>query len=165
VASPAGKDPSYALLELPAGVPAEYTLALLVERVEGDDALAINFPSGPGGDGERGRGVIVLDSTVGGRFKDSPVSGIDRIDGRAYYQNDTKRMGRVFRQRRVHAVVCEVRTGGVRVIVDGKQIIGWQGEAFRLSVGRQWQAKGAADFVLGSYRSSYRFLEVVVAPL
>lgn len=162
--SPAGKDPSYAILMLPGDVPAEYTLALLVERVEGRDALAINFPSG------EHRGVVVLDSTVGGLFADSPVSGLDRIDGRQYYQNETKRVGGLFPRRKVYAVLCEVRKEGVRVTVDGKEILAWQGEPNRLSVGRQWQAKDAQGkiaqgIVLGSYRSAWRFSKVVVAPL
>lgn len=157
--SPACRDPSYAILKLPAALPPEYVLALLVERVEGRDALAINFPIADH------RAVIVLDSSVGGRFADSPVSGIDRIDGRQYYQNDTKRQGRTFAKSKPYLVLCEIRTDSVRVTVDGKQIIDWHGEPFRLSVGRQWQAQGAQGVVLGSYRTAYRFLQVAAAPL
>ncbi len=62
-------------------------------------------------------------------------------------------------------VRCEVRHAGVRVLVDGVEVINWKGDTTKLSQNGYWKMPFPDAFYVGTFRSAYRFHSIQLKPL
>ena len=101
----------------------EYDLVLEAERKEGIRALIIGFTSG----GEEG--TVLIDGWTG------MVTGLDLLDNKGGDANETTVRGTSYLPlgRRV-TIIVSVRRSGVRLEIDGRQVLDWKGDLSRLSV-------------------------------
>jgi hypothetical protein len=105
----------------PIEFPAEYDLRLHVvrENRKGNLGLGISCLAADGRNCD-----IYLDGYFG--------SGINGIDGTDYKDPKTNIRKKLFALNKPSEIVCQVRTTGIRVVVDGKAIIDWKGDLSRL---------------------------------
>lgn len=142
-----------ARIEIPFTPEGDYRLTLICEPLDEPNALNL----GQMIDGNRF--LTLINYTPG----DIGLSALENVDG-ANVGNPTTLSADLFKQNRLSQVVCEVRTDGVRVIVDGVEIINWEGDPSRLSLSDYWDTPNDVLF-LGCYDCSYRFHRVTLQPL
>lgn len=106
----------------------EYDLKVVVERKEGNPPFVVGFPVG-------NRQVTV---DVDGWDKHD-TCGISMVDGKSGEGNDTARVGKRLTDGQPSTIVCSVRKGGLRVVIDGVRVIDWKGERERLSLWPGWR--------------------------
>lgn len=102
---------------------------------------------------------VILDHGYGNQR----ISGISGIDGKNHQVNSTKHIGPVFSANKTSHVECRVSAGKVKVSVDGKQLIDWQGTATSLSESPYFQATDNR-LKLASHQR-YRINSMTVEPL
>jgi len=143
-----------ARLELPGEVPAGYRLTAIAEPLDEPNGLILGQVSG-------GNRFLVLLGFGG----ENPGSAIENVDGRNVGDNETTRWGKVFEKGRPALVTIDVTKEGVRVEVDGRQVINWKGDASRLSLSDYWETPNVERLFLGAYDCRYRFHRVGITSL
>ena len=143
-----------ARLQLPCAPPSEYRLTVVVEPIDEPNGLLIGNVVG----GNRFACLFSFQTPAG--F----ASAIENIDGKNV-GNETTYRGPVFRTGQVSQLVIEVRSQSVSMMVDGRQIIHWQGSSDRLSLSDYWATPAGNALFLGAYHCRYRFHRVTLEPL
>jgi hypothetical protein len=143
-----------ARIDLPQDVPDEYLLTVIVEPLDEPNGLIL---------GQRldtNRFLVLLN------YGDpqSPSSALENVDGLNVGRNATTHQSALFQKGRLSQVLCEVRRDGVRVLVDGREVIDWKGKPEQLSLGDYWITPGGGLF-LGAYDCRYRFHRVGLTPI
>jgi len=143
-----------ARLQLPYSPPEEYRLTVVVEPLDDPNGLLI--------------GNVVGDNRFASLFSyPTPqgfASAVENIDGRNVGNESTFR-GSLFTRGRMSQLVITVRKKGVSMMVDGRQIINWQGKGNRLSLSDYWATPVKQAMFLGAYDCRYRFHRVTLEPL
>ena len=137
-------------LQIPFVPPAEYDLRVVVSRHEGDDELII--------------GLVVGGSQTLVELR-TEKAGLSLVDGEDPDKNGTEVRIPMFPDTRPRTIVCSVRKNRVRVTVDGKMLIDWQGLASRLSLDKDWSVPEKRALFLGGDNTVYRFHEVTLLPI
>ena len=101
----------------------EYDLKVVVERKEGNPPFVVGLPVG--------NLQVTVDFDGWDR---NDKCGISVIDGKSGEGNETCRLGKLLTNDQPSTIVCAVRTGGIRVVIDGIKVIDWKGERARLSL-------------------------------
>jgi hypothetical protein len=142
-------------IQFPYILPPEYRLKLLVERLEGIDALTI----GTVFQGQPCR--VVLDGWPGAGGR----SGLEWIDGRRCDANETTRAGLLLTKDALSEVDITVRKGEYQTLVNGNEVFTFKGESARLSlqIGRFPAHPGA--LWVGAYESVFRIRKLELVPL
>lgn len=136
--------------------PQEYDLAMTVERLQGAEGLHVGLRH------EKASFVLVLDAFRDGSY----YSGIDTIDGKEFRRNDTTVTSRCFpTPRQSHTLHCTVRNTGVRVFLNGKAIMDWQGPYERLRTSGPMAFPHAEGLYLGSFETQYRITRLDLIPV
>lgn len=144
-----------ARIEIPYAPPPAYRLTLVAEPLDEPNGLTIGLRSG----GSRFLALL-------GFGESSPrASALENVDGANVATNPTRVEGDVFVRGRPAEIVCTVLPERVRVTVDGRPWIAWEGSADRLSLGDYWQTPRAEALFLGAYDCRYRFLRATLEPL
>lgn len=143
-----------ARLQLPYAPPSEYRLTVVVEPIDEPNGLLVGNVVG----GNRFACLFSFQTPAG--F----ASAIENIDGKNV-GNETTYLGPVFRTGQVSQLVIEVRSQSVSMMVDGRQIIRWQGSSDRLSLSDYWATPAGNALFLGAYHCRYRFHRVTLEPL
>ncbi len=143
-----------ARIEIPFTPEGSYRMTVICEPLDEPDAL--NLGQVIAGN----RFVSMLNFTPG----DVGLSALENVDGGNVGNNPTTVSADLFQKDRLSQIVCEVREEGVRVIVDGVEIINWHGDPSRLTLSDYWNTPNAVLF-LGAYDCRYRFYRVTLQPL
>lgn len=144
-------DVPHGRLELPLAPPKEYSLRVVVRRLEGEAAMVLGLVFG----GKRC--FLTLDGLGGTR------SGLGLIDEKAYDRNETTHQGPVFQGDAPCEIICKVREYSIEVIADQQSIIHWAGTAEELSLPSNWETPHQERLFLGSHTAVYLFEEVMLA--
>ena len=93
------------------------------------------------------------------------MAGLNLIDHKPAYRNASASRGakRLFAHR-PSTIVCQVRKGSVKVIIDGKAVIDWEGKPSSLSLPPDWETPDKRVLFLGScdgYQIASATLKVV----
>ncbi|HET6882235.1 MAG TPA: hypothetical protein VFI31_18870 [Pirellulales bacterium] len=136
------------LLELPCTVPDEYSLTLVSEKGEGYNELRIGLVFGSG------QALVVIDA------EDGHVSGLDRVDGKPFDQNETTRRGPTLLAFKEHTTVCTVRRNHITVTCDGEPVIDWRGKPEQLSLDPKWRPPDKVRLFLAGGPGEYRFSKI-----
>lgn len=143
-----------ARIELPFRPDGPYRINLVVEALDAPNGLLIGHSI----DGTRF--VTLINHTSKGR----PFSAIENVDGQNV-GNETTYQGDVLRKGRLSQVIAEVTETTVRVLVDGRLIIDWEGDSESLTLSDYWSTPDSKSIFLGSYDCSYRIYRCTVEPL
>lgn len=91
-------------------------------------------------------------------------SALENVAGRNV-GNETTFSGNLLKQNQLSQVVITVEKSRVRVRVDGRLIIDWQGKSGELSLGDYWSTPNEKSLFLGAYDCRYRFHRLTLEPL
>jgi hypothetical protein len=150
-----GKE-EWARIQLPYTPPEEYDLTAVVERKEGMDTVGFGLA--------QGRTVFSL--WVDGFPAKGGVTGLDKLDGMLLENQPGSTKGLFLKNDVPSTVVISVRRGGVRVQVDGKAVLSWQGAYSRLGPSPVWQARDPkAPLLVGAFGSRYHFSKILLTPV
>ncbi|WP_146527544.1 hypothetical protein [Novipirellula artificiosorum] len=141
-------------IELPYTPPEEYRMTLIVEPLDPPTGLILGQRSGD-------RRFLTL---LGFGKQENTMSAIENVAGRNV-GNETTWTGAVLQQGRLSQIIVTVRKNGVRVQIDGGQIIDWQGKRDDLSLDDYWSTPDRSKLFLGAYDCRYRFHRLDVEPL
>ncbi len=144
-----------ARLEIPYQPPEEYQLTVVAEPLDDANGLILGQRSGAN------RFLVLVNYAAG----EKPLSALENVDGRNVGGNETTVPGVFLKKGRISQVVCTVRKDSVRMQVDGREIINWQGKPEQLSLSDYWQTPRENALFLGAYDCRYRFYRVTLAPL
>ena len=142
-------------LRLPVTVVGAYTLQVRLARVANAGLAAITLPVG---DREV---LLILDSFS--------LSGLELIDGERVIDNVTAEVGRRMANDRAYKLVVDVAFGDGRaditVLVDGRMLVAWQGEAESLSAPGAWSGEWAGAVVIGTAGAGWEFDSIRLRPI
>lgn len=144
----------FACLAAPPPPAPEYRLTVRLERLQGIDTFSVGLPIGK-------QQVIAAVDAWDGKF-----SGLEKIDGKSCYENETAHEGRALEAGRRHTLVYAVRANGVKVDVDGQTVIDWSGDPARLSTIPVFTSPDPRQLVLGTaHHSVFRISRLEIEPL
>ena len=132
-------------LEIPAKLPESYQITAFVKPLD----AANGFLLGLNRSGHR------FASLVNYRASDRTLSALENIDGQNV-GNETTYRGNLLRKDQLSQVVVKVSPEGVRVSVDGRQIIRWEGKPEQMSLGDYWSTPDASAVFIGAYDCRYQ---------
>ena len=144
-----------ARIEIPYEPPVEYRLTVIAEPLGEPNGLILGQRSGE-------NRFLVLTGYANG---DPPSSAIENINNQNVDTGPTTVRRKLFRQGRASQVVCTVRKDSVTVVVDGVEIIRWQGDSSALSLSDYWNTPTENALFIGAYDSPYRITRVGLTPL
>ncbi|MBI2933833.1 MAG: hypothetical protein HYY16_19490 [Planctomycetes bacterium] len=150
LATPSG---AFDRLELPYALPAEYDLELVVERKEGTNSLNLGLACG------EARFMLIVDGW------DAPVTGLEILDGRPFFNNETTVAGPLLPPGGRRTIVCSVRRERVVVTLDGRRIIDWKADYPAARMYEEWEAARTDTLLVGSWRSVFHVHRLEVTPV
>ncbi len=143
-----------ARLQLPYSPPDEYRLTVVLEPLDDPNGLLLGNVVG----GNQ------FASLFGYRTPNGHASAVENIDGRNV-GNETTVRGSVFTRGQMSQLVVTVRKNGTSMMVDGRQLIKWQGKPDRLSLSDYWATPNKKAMFLGAYDCRYRFYRITLEPI
>ncbi len=143
-----------ARIELPATIPEEYQLNVIVEPLDEPNALTLGQRSGSN------RFLVLLNYQADGTTKNA----IENIDG-SNVGNETTNSIKVFEKNRTSQVICTVHKNGVETTVDGVRVINWKGDPSQLSLSEYWATPNPEHLFIGAYDCRYRILRATLRPI
>lgn len=141
-------------LQIPCVPPAEYDLELEVERKSGGNSLNIGLVA----DGRQF--LVVLDGWEEGKW-----AGLDIVNEKPFFQNETSRPGRVLKKGQVHRVVCSVRKDGVRVDVNAQRLLESKVAPRLYSLHESWRVPDPRALLIGSWESVFSIRKMILRPV
>jgi len=149
-------DPQQEKLQVPYAPPNEYDMALVVERLGGEQRAFAIMGADPG------RFLAAFDWTV----EPVPVNGLEAIDGKLSNANETTTRGDFFGAKGGPIrIELQVRSGSVVVRMDGTERIRWKGDFNRLSRPDWWALPDPTRVGIGVLCGEYRIHEWTVTPI
>jgi serine/threonine protein kinase len=146
----------WARIMVPYTPPAEYDLTMVVERKEGVNSF--NF--GPLWNGKLCHLVI---EGKGPGIED--VAGIDLINGRPFFENETTTQGPFLIQGKPSTVVVSIRKSTLTLTIDGRTIFSWKGDPSRISGDSGIKVPNRDAMVIGCYDSQFLVSRILVTPV
>lgn len=143
-----------ARIELPVEVPREYQVIYVVEPLDEPNGLTLGQVS-------QGNRFLVLLNYHSDKAR---LNAIENINGQNV-GNATTSDRALFLKNRISQVVCTVRREGVRVDVDGQNVLDWAGKPNELSLSEYWQTPNSNRLFIGAYDSCYRIHEIWLRPI
>jgi len=143
-----------ARIELPVEVPQEYQVIYVVEPLDEPNGLTLGQIS-------QGNRFLVL---LNYHSDEARLNAIENINGQNV-GNATTSDHAFFVKNRISQVVCTVRQEGVRVDVDGQNVLDWAGNPKELSLSEYWQTPNVNRLFIGAYDCRYRIHQVTLRPI
>lgn len=143
-----------ARLEIPLQFPAQYRVIAVVEPLDLPNGLLLGLRSGD-------QRFATLFSFRGGDLVRSAVENIDGLN----VGNETTYAGEIFAVNQLSTVIVDVTSGGIRMQVDGQQIVDWRGRSEQLSLSDYWATPEASALFIGAYDCRYRIHQLQLLPL
>lgn len=146
-----------ARLELPTVPPEAYRLTVIAEPLDEPDGLILGQRAGAS------RFVALLGFTP----QAEQIGALENVDGGnvADAANPTRFAAELFSRGRPATIEVVVRSGSVRVDVDGSTRIDWRGDPGSLTLSEYWATPHAERLFLGAYDCRWRFHRVTLEPL
>lgn len=144
-----------ARIEIPYEPPAEYRLTVIAEPLGKPNGLILGQRSGE-------NRFLVLTGYANG---DPPSSAIENVNGQNVDTGPTTVRRKLFQKGRPAQVVCTVRRDSIKVVVDGVELIDWEGDPAALGLSDYWSTPTDNALFIGAYDSSYRITRVGLTPL
>ena len=144
----------FARIQVPFHPPAEYDVRLAAVRTAGTDSIVMGLVGG-------GRPFAVIVDA----FEKNPFSGIERIDGKAFPDNEAAHPGRIVETGKPVELVYSIRKDRVRVTLDGKPIIDWKADYARVSPYEEWRTPDEKSLWLGSWTAPWRITALELTPV
>jgi len=135
--------------------PEEYDVIVEAEREGGSNSLNLGLARGDT------QFVVILDALIDGKF----TSGLDLIDGKPLYANETTIKGPLFEGGKRNRVVCSVRASQVIVTVNGKTVIDWNADYGRLSLYKDWKVPQKDTLFIGTWSAVVRYHSLQLRPI
>jgi hypothetical protein len=133
--------------------PDEYVLNAIVERVNGNDSLALGLLI----DGKQF--VVLIDGW------ESKFSGIEMIAGKRACDNVTRYTGRQVLGIKPSQIQVAVRKALIEVNVNGRKLFAWKPEPDKLSVFADWTIPQKDTIYVGAFNTCFKFTKLEVEPL
>jgi hypothetical protein len=131
----------------------EYDLSLTAQRETGTNALGLILPS------SNSHFMVVIDGWDGER---TSLWMMDNKADNGY--NEATWSGKLLPIGKAVALRCAVRRDSVRLWVDGRPAITWEGSPTRVSLNPVWSVPMPGEPALGSNTSRFRITSLEVAP-
>jgi len=145
----------FSRLAIPYVPPEEYDLSVVAERHGETNSLNLGLVAG---------GVqflVILDALI----EKESVSGLDLVDKKGFYANETTSKGALFVDGKPGAILCSVRKDRISVAVDGRKVIDWKADPGRLSLYPDWKIPRSDCLILGSWSSLVRIEKLELIPV
>lgn len=142
-------------IRIPYTPPEEYDLTVVADRQGESNSLNLGLVAG------QTQFLVILDAAINGDF----VSGLDLVDGKSFYDNETRSKGALFKNGETSKVACCVRKSRLSVFVDGKKVIDWKADYSRLSLYSGWKTREKNTLLLGSWSSVVRIHRLELRPV
>jgi len=134
--------------------PEEYDLRIVAERAGTGNSLSVGLVGG-------GRQfLLIIDGMV-----PEAKSGLDLVDGRAFYDNATTHLGQLLGDGRTGSILISVRKKRVQVSVDGRSVVDWKADFARVSLWPSWTMPRADTLFLGAWTSPQRVHRLELTPV
>ena len=143
-----------ARLEIPYAPPEEYRVTVVAEPIDEPHALTLGLSSAGN------RFMCLFGFWRDNKFR----SAIENIDGQNV-GNESTIEGSLFKRGRISQISVTVRKTGVQMMVDGNQIVNWQGRPEQLTLGDYWNTPDSSSIFVGAYHSRFRIYRVTVDEL
>jgi hypothetical protein len=141
---------------VPHSPPAEYDLAIVVER-----KLGVNsFNLAPLWNGRLCH--IAVDGE-GPAIED--VAGSDFINGRPCFDNETTAKGPILSRYKPSRIIVSVRMTSVSMAIDGKSIFIWSGDTSRISPNSGWRVPNSDAMMVGCYDAQFLVSRILLTPV
>jgi hypothetical protein len=144
-----------ARVQIPYVPPDEYDVTIVAERTAGVEAINVGLV----------KDDIKFHMVVDGWATQGYFSALSLIDKKYGNENETRRPGGLLTNGRPSTIVCTVRTGLLKMTVDGKQIFEWTGDVRRLSNYFVLNTPHPRALYLSAWDSKYRFSKIVLTPV
>jgi len=135
-----------AYVQLPYVPGEEYDLTVVVKRGDGGNSFNIGVVVGSGAN--KHHGMVGFDCGPNG-----DLYGIGTSGGQGRLLGDV---------RHSYTIVCQVRKSSVAVLLDGKKVMDYQGDAGALSVGSQWVLPSREAPFIGSWTTSFTVSKITL---
>jgi hypothetical protein len=135
-----------ARLSIPYDVPPDYDLNLVASRKGRADVLFVGLVVA-------GRQLGVVLDAVGGTRSELLVSG------------RTSYSGGVFTGEKPARILCRVRGSSVKVAVEGRMILGWQGDPSAIVTNPDWKVPREGQLFVGSSGATYQISKLALTIL
>jgi len=143
------------VLRLPVETGRAYRLALHVENTAGAcRPLSVYLPLKNGG------GRASFDA-----YGTEHLTGLDQVDGKTHYQNETRHAGTAFVRGQPATIVITVEPGHIRADWDGKPVIDWRGDESRLSLKYGFPERRESGVYLVLFNGGYCITKIDFTPL
>jgi hypothetical protein len=145
---------AFGRITVPYVPPEEYDLRVVAERVGSGNSLSAGLVGG-------GRQfLVILDGMV-----PEAKSGLDLVDGRAFYDNATTHRGQLLADGQTRTILISVRRNRVQVSVDGRRVVDWKADFARVSLWPSWTMPRADTLFLGAWTSPQRVHRLELTPV
>ncbi len=141
-------------LQVPYVPPEEYDLQAVVERTTGSDSIQIGLAYG------WNQFLVIVDG-----IERDPSSGLDLVDRRPFYDNETTLKGRLIENGVRATISISVRRERIRAWVDGRRIIDWKANYARLSLWPSWTMPRRDTLFLGAWTGRRLVHSLVLYPV
>jgi predicted Ser/Thr protein kinase len=133
----------------------EYDLDLSVERIDGNESFHLGLVCG------NGQVAVILD----GWPPQGGISGLHIADRQGADANGTGIRGRIFTNGVPSRIECSVRRGRIHVVVDGRDVVRWEGGFDRLMLAPGSEVPSRDALFLGVWESPFRFHRMRLRPV
>ena len=130
-------------VQSPAFVPDDYRISVVATRMPGSPAPMQGIAIG-----------LVVDKFQTMFLIDGPggtASGLEFLDGKSWQENETTVAGPLLQDGVPARIECTVHKRQVQVMIDGRQVVDWRGDAKRLSVGSTWATPDWRRLFVGAF--------------
>lgn len=145
------------LMKIPFTPPGEYEVKATVERLSGDDVVAMGLVV----DGHK------FDVMFDGWPQDGGIGGVELIDKARVNdrRNPTRVDGRIIPRGKKVQLTYSVRKDRLLVTRDGEKVIDWPADYSRCSPWEQWDIHDSSHLSLGVFRGILRCSQLELTPL
>ncbi len=145
---------SFGRLQVPYAPPPEYDVRMVAERRGPVNSIVLGLVAG----GKQF--AVVIDA-----FPRDTTSGVDRVDDKAFPDNETGFKGVLLAEGKASTIVASVRKGSLVVTVDGRKIVDWKADYKRVSLYPNWKVPRADALFLGAWTTPYRIHSLDLVPI
>jgi hypothetical protein len=144
----------FSRIQIPYIPPEEYEIHAVVEARTHGNLLNMGLAVG-----ER-QFMLILDGNAGG-----VSSGLDLVDGRSFYINETTVKGPLSEPKKQVEVAISVRKERIAVRVGDKTVIDWKADYARLSLYTSWKMPDSNTLFLGAWSNTVVYHKLHLKPL
>jgi hypothetical protein len=145
-----------ARIMVPYAPPTEYDFTMVIERKEGANSLNYGVLWG-------GKLISLVVDGKGPAIEDA--TGMDFINGRPFFDNETTTKGPFLAPGKPSTVVTSVRKGSLTMTIDGRVVFSWKGDPSRVAENPAIAVPNKAAMSVGCYDSSFLISQMTVTPV